>query len=516
MMHEHGKSDSRVVPTKPPNNGHDKTIPTPPDVAGEAGSTRQQPAEAVEGRRLAKGNPHQQTMLRTQRRVRMPHELERIRQAAQRDRKMRFTTLLHHVYRPETLRRAYHGLNPQAAPGVDGVTWKQYGEDLAGNLQDLAERLKRGAYRAQPTRRTFIPKADGGQRPLGVTALEDKIVQAALVQVLNAIYEVDFLGFSYGCRPGRSQHDALDALTVGLVRSKVNWVLSIDIRGFFDAMDHGWLVKFLEHRIADRRIVRLIQKWLKAGVLEDGQYIPSETGSPQGASFSPLAANIYLYYVFDRWAHQWRQRNGQGDIRLSRYVDDIVVGFEKRQEAEQLLTALPQRLAAFGLALHPEKTRLIEFGRFARERRQERGLGKPESFNFLGFTHVCGKSRTGKFRVERRTMAQRFRAKLGEIKAELRRRRHQPVPEQGAWLRSVLLGHYHYYGVPLNIKALQRFQKEVMRLWQRSLSRRSQKGAVTWKRMQRYVDRWIPAVRIYHPYPQERFGVMTQGRSPVR
>ena len=281
-------------------------------------------------------------------------------------------------------------------------------------------------------------------------------------------------------------------------------------------MDHGWLVKFLEHRIADRRIVRLIQQWLKAGVLEDGHYIPTEGGSPQGASVSPLAANISLYSVFDLWAHQWRQRHGQGDIRLSRYVDDIVVGCEKRQEAEQLLTALPQRLAAFGLELHPEKTRLIAFGRFARERRQERGLGKPERFNFLGFTHVCGKSRTGKFRVERRTMAQRFRAKLAEINAELRRRRYQPVPEQGAWVRSVLLGHDHYDGVPLNIKALQRFQKEIMRLWQRSLSRRSQQGAVTWKRMQRYVDRWIPAVRISHPYPQERFGVMTQGRSPVR
>ncbi len=516
MMHEHGKSDSCVVPTKPPNNGHDKPNPGQPGVPGEQGSTHQQPAEAVEGRRLAKGNPHQQTMLRTQRRVGMPHELERIRRVAHRDRKMQFTTLFHHVYRPETLRRAYFGLNPKAVAGVDGVTWKQYGEELAANLQDLSERLKRGAYRAQPTRRTYIPKADGRQRPLGVTALEDKIVQAALVQVLYAIYEVDFLGFSYGCRPGRSPHDALDALTVGLVRSKVNWVLSIDIRGFFDHGEHGWLVKFIEHRIADRRIVRLIQKWLKAGVIEDGQHRRSEVGSPQGASFSPLAANIYLHYVFDLWAHQWRQRHGQGDMRLIRYVDDIVVGFEKRHDAEQFLKELQPRLAAFGLDLHPDKTHLIECGRFARERRQERGLGKPKSFNFLGFTHVCGKSRTGKFRVERRTMAQRLRVKVAEIKVELRRRRHQPVPVQGAWLRSVLLGHYRYYGVPLNIKALQRFQKEVTRRWQRSLSRRSQKGFVTWKRMQRYVSRWIPAVRISHPYPQERFGVMTQGRSPMR
>ena len=408
------------------------------------------------------------------------------------------------------------GLNPKAAPGVDGVTWQPYGEALESNLQDLADRLKRCAYRAQPTRRTYIPKADGRQRPLGVTALEDKIVQAALVRVLNAIYEVDFLGFSYGSRPGRSPHDALDALLVGIVRSKVNWVLNIDISGFYDAMIHDWLVKFIEHRIADRRIVRLIQKWLKAGVLEDGKHIDSETGSPQGASFSPLAANIYLHYVFDLWAHQWRQRYCQGDVRLTRFIDDIVVSFEKREEAEQFQEALRQRFAKFGLELHPEKTRLIEFGRFARERRRKRGLGKPESFNFLGFTHISGQSRKGRFQIQRRTMASRFRAKLAEIKAELRRRMHFPVPVQGAWLRSVLLGDYRYYGVPLNGNALQRFRKEVARMWQRSLSRRSQKGYVVWARMTRYVDQWLPVARIYHPYPDERFGVMTRGRSPVR
>jgi len=507
MMHGHGKSDRRAVPTKPPNKG-----------AGEPpqGPARAKPAEAVEGRRLAKGNPHQRTMFRTQRRVRMSPELERIRQAASRERKMQFTALFHHVYHLETLRRAYLNLNPKAAAGVDGVTWQQYGEGLETNLQDLAERLKRGAYRAQPTRRTYIPKADGRQRPLGVTALEDKIVQAALVEVLNAIYEVDFLGFSYGSRPGRSPHDALDALSVGIVGSKVNWVLNVDIRGYFDAMIHEWLVTFIEHRIADRRIVRLIQKWLKAGVLEDGKHIQSETGSPQGACFSPLAANIYLHYVFDLWAHQWRQRHCQGDVRLIRFVDDIVVGFEKREEAEQFQEALRQRFAKFGLELHSEKTRLIEFGRFAQERRRKRGLGKPESFTFLGFTHISGQSRKGRFQIQRRTIAQRFRAKLAEIKVELRRRMHIPVPVQGAWLRAVLLGHYQYYGVPLNGKALQRFRKEVARMWQRSLSRRSQKGYVTWERMNRYVDKWLPVARISHPYPDERFDVMTRGRSPVR
>jgi group II intron reverse transcriptase/maturase len=446
----------------------------------------------------------------------MSPELERVRQAAKQDRKRRFTALLHHVYRLDTLRAAYQDLKRSAAPGVDGVTWQQYGENLESNLQDLSARLKRGAYRAQPTRRSYIPKADGQRRPLGVTALEDKIVQGALVEVLNAIYEVDFLGFSYGSRPGRSPHNALDALWVGIERRKVNWVLDADIRSFYDAMEHEWLVKFIEHRIADRRVVRLIQKWLTAGVLEDGQIKVSEVGSPQGASFSPLAANIYLHYVFDLWAHRWRQQHCRGDVHFVRYVDDIIAGFEHRQEAEQFLAALRQRLAAFGLELHPTKTRVLEFGRFARERRYQRGLGKPATFNFLGFTHVCGQSRKGRFRVERRTMATRMRAKLAEVKAQLRQRQHEAVPEQGTWLRSVLLGHYHYYGVPLNAKALQRFQKTVTRLWQRSLSRRSQKGAVTWERMQRYVARWIPAARIYHPYPDARFGVTTQGRSPVR
>jgi group II intron reverse transcriptase/maturase len=324
------------------------------------------------------------------------------------------------------------------------------------------------------------------------------------------------LGFSYGSRPGRSPHDALDALSVGIVRSKVNWVLNVDIRGYYDAILHEWLVTFVEHRIADRRIVRLIQKWLKAGVLEDGKHTQSEVGSPQGASFSPLAANIYLYYVFDLWAQQWRQRHCQGDVRLIRYVDDIVVGFEKRYEAEQFQKALQQRFAKFGLELHSEKTVLIEFGRFAKERRRERGLGKPKSFNFLGFTHISGESRRGRFQVERRTIAQRFRAKLAEVKVELRRRMHLPVPVQGAWLRSVVLGHYQYYGVPHNAKVLQRFRKEVAKMWQRSLSRRSHKGYVTWDRMKRYVDKWLPVARIYHPHPDERFGVTTQGKSPVR
>ena len=429
---------------------------------------------------------------------------------------MRFTTLFHHVADIEALREAYLGLKRKAAPGVDGVTWQQYGEELEANLRDLSARLKRGAYRAKPVRRVYIPKADGRQRPLGVTALEDKLVQAAAVGVLNAVYEVDFLGFSYGFRPGRGQHDALDALVVGVERGRVNWVLDADIRGFFDAIDHGWLMRFVEHRIADRRVLRLIQKWLNAGVLEDGERTRSKTGTPQGGSASPFLANVYLHYVFDLWAHQWRRRQGRGDVRIVRYADDVVVGFERKGDAERFLANLHERFARFGLELHPTKTRLIEFGRFAADNRRRRGLGKPETFDFLGFTHICGQSANGYFRVERQTMRKRTRAKLADIKAELKRRRHRSVPEQGAWLRSVLNGHYRYYGVPHNSRALRVFRFQVARHWRRALLRRSQKGRMPWKRMSRFIQRWLPWPRICHPYPIHRFGVTIRGRSPVR
>ena len=474
------------------------------------------PAEGMEGRRPAKGNLRQQTMHRTQSRGRMPQELERVRQAAKKEKGMQLTALLHHVYPVDRLREAYLRLKRSAAPGVDGRTWRQYGEDLEANLQRLSERLKRGAYRAKPVRRAYIRKADGGQRPLGIPVLEDKIVQGAVAEVLNAIYEVDFLGFSYGFRPGRSQHMALDALCVGIERGRVGWVLDADIRGYFDTIDHEWLIKFVEHRIGDRRVVRLIQKWLKAGVLEDGMRRPSTEGTPQGGSISPLLANIYLHYVFDLWAHQWRRKHCRGKVRIVRYADDVVLGFEYRQEAEQFLQALGQRFAKFGLELHPDKTRLIEFGHFARERRGRRGEGKPETFNFLGFTHICGESRGGRFRVERRTMAKRARAKLAEVKAILKRRRHDPVPKLGAWLQSILRGHYRYYGVPFNYVALHHFRRQLKMLWQRTLSRRSQKGRLPWARMERIAEQWLPPPSIHHPYPSERFDATTRGRSRVR
>jgi len=435
--------------------------------------------------------------------------LARVRQAARRDKELRFTTLLHHVYNPAMLREAYFGLKRDAAPGVDGETWRSYGRNLEANLQDLSARLKRGAYRAKPARRAYIPKPDGRQRPLGVVVLEDKIVQRATTGVLNAIYETDFLGFSYGFRPGRSQHNALDALYTGLLTRKVNWVLDADIRGFFDAIDRGWLVKFVEHRIADRRVVRLIRKWLNAGVLEDGVRTHRETGTVQGGSISPLLANVYLHYVFDLWVQWWRTKHTRGDVIVVRYADDFIVGFQRRGEAERFLAALRQRFAKFGLELHPDKTRLIEFGPWAARNRRKRGLGKPETFDFLGFTHICATKRSnGYFTVLRQTMRKRLTAKLAEVKAELKRRMHDPVPEVGKWLASVVEGHFRYYGVPMNTPALKAFRFRVVWHWHRAMARRSQRGRIPWERMKRLAARYLPFARVYHPYPLRRLGVI--------
>jgi RNA-directed DNA polymerase len=498
MMNDRGESDTSMVPRKPPNNAE-------PSVA-----------EAGEGRGVAKGNSVEGTASRTQGRSEACNALERVRAVARRDGDERFTALFHHVYAVDQLRTAYIALKREAAAGVDGVTWKQYGEALEANLQDLAARLRRGAYRAKPVQRAYIPKEDGRQRPLGVPTLEDKIVQRAVVEVLNAVYEEDFVGFSYGFRPGRSPHRALDALTVGIDQRKVNWVLDADIRGFFDTLDHGWLVRFIEHRIADRRVVRLIQKWLNAGVLEDGERRVSQVGTVQGGSISPLLANIYLHYVFDLWAHQWRRRRAQGELVLVRYADDFVVGFEQRTDAERFLTALRDRFAQFGLALHPDKTRLIEFGRFAAERRGARGAGSPETFNFLGFTHSCGKTRNGRFTVLRRTMRKRLQSKLKAVATTLRRRLHEPIPVIGAYLGAVVRGHCRYYGVPGNSRALQAFRWAIGRLWRQALQRRSQRGRVSWTRLRQLVERWLPPACVCHPYPTARFAVMTQGKSRMR
>jgi group II intron reverse transcriptase/maturase len=459
---------------------------------------------------LAKGNLPQQNASRTPSRKDAPSELERVRQAAKKDRKLRFTALLHHIYNLETLQMAYFSLKKEAAPGVDGETWQHYGKERQRNLQDLSERLKRGAYRAKPVRRVYIPKADGRQRPLGVTALEDKIVQRAAVEVLNAIYETDFLGFSYGFRPSRSQHQALDAFYTGLLTKRVNWVLDLDIKGFFDGISHEWLVKFIEHRIADRRVVRLIQKWLKAGVLEDGKRICVGEGTPQGGSASPLLANIYLHYVFDLWAQAWRRKCAHGDVILVRFADDIVLGFQIQTDAQQFRAELSERTRKFNLELHPEKTRLLEFGPYAAANRKLRGEGKPETFNFLGFTHICIKKRSnGRFTVLRQTIRKRLQAKLKEVKVDLQRRMHEPIPELGKWLQAVVRGHIRYYGVPMNTAALRLFRSQVGWLWHRALSRRSQNGRISWDRMRRLINRWLPPPTVCHPYPLRRMGVIT-------
>jgi RNA-directed DNA polymerase len=489
MMHEPEKSDLADVATKPTNKAGLQTA-----------------AESVERRAGTKENVDRQSTHRTQIRDRVSQALGRVRQAARQRKKEKFTALLHHVD-VDLLRLSFHALKRKAAPGVDGVTWHDYEADLESNLQDLHARVHRGAYRAQPSRLKYIPKADGRQRPLGIASVEDKILQRAVVTVLNSIYEEDFLGFSYGFRPKRSQHEALDALIVGIERKKVSWILDVDIRDFFGAVNHDWMIRFLEHRIGDERILRLIRKWLKAGVLEEGIVTQSEQGTPQGATVSPLMANVYLHYALDLWAQQWRQRHATGDMIIVRYADDCVLGFEHEAEAMRFLEDMRLRLAEFSLSLHPDKTKLIEFGRFAAERRQRRGQNKPETFTFLGFVLICGKSGHGRFLVLRKTRRDRMRATLKRVTDELRRRMHQPIPEQGRWLRRVVTGFFAYHAVPTNSRALAAFRHHVSLLWKRALSRRSQRARMTWPRMLRLVNDWLPRNRILHPWPNQRFDV---------
>lgn len=434
--------------------------------------------------------------------------LDRIREAARKDKHLRFTSLIHHIT-IDLLRQSYKSLKRTAAPGVDNVTWKSYGEQLEARLPNLHERVQSGTYRAMPSKRIWIAKPDGRQRPIGIAVLEDKIVQHTVVQVLNQIYEETFLGFSYGFRPERHQHKALDAIWVGITRRKVSWVLDADISGFFDAVDHEWLMKFVEHRIADPRILVLIRKWLRAGVSEDGQWSETRIGTPQGAVISPLLANIYLYYVLDLWVNKWR-KEARGDVIIVRYADDWITGFQYRNEAERFQQELRERLAKFGLKLHPEKTRLLEFGRFAIKDRSKRGESKPETFDFLGFTHICAKTwKNNRFTIRRKTIAKRLRAKLKEIRQEIKRRMHRPVPEQGRWLRSVVQGHLNYYSVPGNHQSVDGFRTEVAKSWLNALRRRSQRGQrLTWDRVKRLVNTWLPTAKVKHPYPSQRLCVI--------
>lgn len=492
-MHEQEKSDGRVVPEKSANK--------------ERAAARS--AEWVEGRRSTKGNSLTGTKGRAQDRATLQQNLQRVRKAVVRDKERQLSTLWHHVYNVDHLRATFYRLRKKAAPGVDGVTWQAYEENLESNLQDLSERLRRGAYRAKPVRRTYIPKPDGRLRPLGIPTLEDKLVQGLTTKVLEQVYEPEFCGFSYGCRPGRSPHWALDALSVGIERKKVNWVLDADLRGFFDAIDHDRLMEFVEHRIGDKRVLRHIKKWLNAGVFEDGKKTLAQKGTPQGGSISPLLANIYLHYVLDLWVKEWRTTTARGEVLIVRYVDDFVVCFQDRDDAEKFLAALKVRLANFQLELHPEKTRLLHFGRFASEDHNRRGDGsKPETFDFLGFTHYCGKTKAGRFKVGRKTRRKTVVTKLALLKEQIRKRMHAPVPVTGAWLGRVLKGHYQYYGVPGNSAAMAFYRDQVTRLWRQALRRRSQKARMTWERMHRYAVRWLPPPQICHPYPNQRFDVI--------
>jgi RNA-directed DNA polymerase len=488
MMHGHEKSDLAIVAAKPMNKAE------------------QSAAEPVERRAGTKGNAGQQSTYRTQSRISVTQALERIRKVARARKKERFTALFHHLS-IEQLEDSFDELKQNAAPGVDGLTWEAYDADLERNLADLHSRLHRGAYRALPSRRMYIPKSDGRQRPLAVAALEDKIVQRAVVALLNAIYEEDFLGFSYGFRPGRGAHDTLDALCVGIHGKKVSFILDADIRSFFDEISQEWLIRFLGHRIGDRRIIRLIQKWLKAGILEDGVVSVSERGTGQGSVISPLLANIYLHYALDLWAARWRRREATGDMIIVRYADDFIIGFQHESDARRFLDEMRERLGRFALSLHPEKTRLIEFGRFAAERRKRRGLGKPDTFNFLGFTFICGKTRTGKFQLQLRTRRDRMKAKLRNIKETLRRCMHRPIPEQGKWLGPVVRGYFNYHAVPTNARALDVFRHHVTDLWRRTLRRRGQKDRITWARMTQPANEWLPKPIILHPWPSDRFAV---------
>jgi RNA-directed DNA polymerase len=480
------ESDRAIVPMKLPNK--------------EAKAS----AEAAEGRARTKENDVHHHTYPTQSGIRVSQGLGGVRRTAQARKQERFTALLHHLT-VDLLRESYYALERNAAPGVDGVSWQEYEPELEERLTSLHQRVHRGTYRAQPSRRVYIPKVDGRQRPLGIAALEDKIVQQAVVRILNQIYEVDFRGFSYGFRPGRSPHQALDALHVGINRKRVNWILDADIRGFFDNMSHEWTMKFMAHRIADNRILRLVQKWLKAGVSEEGEWSETKAGTPQGAVISPLLANVYLHYVFDLWIELWRQKVASGEVVVVRYADDLVVGFQHRKDAERFLKEFKERLASFALELHPEKTRLIEFGRFAQLNRKRRGEGKPETFTFLGFTHYCATSTNGYFALRRVTQPKRMRATLRKIKAVLRERMHEPVNDVGQWLKRVVEGYYRYHAVPGNTATLGRFRDRLCNLWRAMLGRRSQRSRPSWTRIRPTFERWLPRPQVLHPFPDVRF-----------
>jgi RNA-directed DNA polymerase len=435
-------------------------------------------------------------------------DLRRLHAAAKKDAHLHFTNLLHFVT-PARLRQAFFALNRKAARGIDEQSWTSYEEEgLNAKLSDLHRRIHTGRYRPLPSKRLWIPKANGQQRPIGIAAIEDKIVQQALVWILQEIYEADFMGFSYGFRPGRGQHQALDAVYMAITTKKVSWILDADIQGFFDQLNHEWLIQFIRHRIHDKRLLDIVIRTLRAGVSEDGQRTSTRVGTPQGAVISPLLANIYLHYVLDLWAHQWRKRHARGEMYIVRYADDFVIGFQYEHDGKAFHQALQNRLQQFGLKLHPDKTRLIEFGRFAVQNRAEKQLGKPESFQFLGFTHLCEKRKASQsFQLIRQSIAKRQRLTLDKIKTSLLEKSWMHVNDLGRWLRSVVQGYYNYFGVPGNKASLESFRSEICRSWHKVLRRRGNKKPTTWRRIRELIRCWIPSTRIVHPFPNQRWRV---------
>ena len=491
------------------------------DVVAVKPANKEPSAELLERRCLPEGNLRDSTTHHAQKWGRVHQGIERVREFVKRNPKEKLTTLLHHI-NEESLKVAYHALKRDASPGEDHVTWEGYGADLDRNIADLCTRVHRGSFRATPSRRVNIPKPDGGTRPLGIAALEDKIVQTALVKcILEPIYEHEFCGFSYGFRPGRSAHEALDALAYVIERRQVNYVVDADIRKFFDTVDQEWLIRFLEHRIADKRVLRLIMKFLKAGVMEDGNWQESERGTPQGAVISPILANIYLHYVLGLWLKSLRKsRKIGGESYIVRCADDFVVRFQYKVEAERFLQDLRVRLEKFGLSLHPDKTRLIEFGREAERNRRERGEGRLKTFDFLGFTHYCRKTRSGRFGLGRKPIAKRMARFLKRIREELIRRMHHSLHATGKWLGQVLNGWLNYYAVPWSYPSLRRCYKCLKWIWLCTLRRRSQKDRTTWAQVSLLSERYWPKLKIRHDWPARRFAVThvsaTQGRSRMR
>lgn len=435
--------------------------------------------------------------------------LTRLGDAARRHKDLQFNNLLHHITL-DCLSQAFYHLNKQAAKGVDEQDWHSYAEGLAQHLPRLHQQVQSGRYRAQAIKRVWIPKADGSQRPIGITSIEDKIVQQAVVWVLEAIYEQDFLGFSYGFRPNRSQHQALDAVYMAISVKKVGWIIDADLKAFFDTLNHDWMMRFLEHRIADRRVLRLIKGWLTAKVQDGKQSQKSSLGTPQGGVISPLLANIYLHYVLDLWLQQWRKRRSRGDVYIVRYADDFIIGCQYRDDADGLLHAIKQRFAKFALSLNEQKTKLIEFGRFAGQNRAQRGQSKPDTFDFLGFTHACGEAlSSGKFMLKRYTIKKKARAFLARVKAFIRNGICYSPYAVGNKLKQILTGYFNYFAIPGNQACIGMIRTEVCKYWLRTLRRRSQKGRTfNWQRLKGLVMLFIPHTRVRHPYPNQRLKVI--------